>query len=460
MSNKQTNNSRTANDGMNSGADNALGAVDSSQFSFNSFNSAPSFSAAAASSGFQQPTAQPSIQPSYGMFSAVSSGAVAPTVAAPATVPAISSTTTTATTSSTPLPSWVNTLQTASIKADMATADVNGTVTYAGLENLLLDLDSKLSSSKTTLTSAEMADLKTIVANLNNGMSTSAYLTNIMKSLVNGNAANATWTGGGAAPTALGNLAVGASATQLSELIGKWVLGTDLPSSHVYMEGANFSVSYSTSTKPLFAASGPSMSDVNQGYLGDCYLLSSLAEVACQNSGLISSMFTSNGNNSYGVKFYVGGVAQYVTVNNSLANGGSEFNSGADIWASLAEKGYAQLQASGVVTGNYINSGNSWCTIGNGGAPEYALEEITGASKITDFMSGGTSWYNIAYNSSLSFTGYTSGNSTMSVLDTLAADIAKGDDVILSSYTNARDSSGKITLVASHAMSIYGFDST
>jgi hypothetical protein len=48
----------------------------------------------------------------------------------------------------------------------------------------------------------------------------------------------------------------------------------------------------------------------------------------------------------------------------------------------------------------------------------------------------------------------------MSVLDTLAADLAKGDDVILSSYTNARDSSGKITLVASHAMSIYGFDST
>jgi hypothetical protein len=447
---------------MNSGADDALGAVDLSPFPFNSFNPAPSFSAAAASAGFQAPAFQLAIQPSFGIFSAVSSGATttAPTVVAPATVPAISSSTTTPTTSSAPLPPWVKTLQTASIAADMAAADVNGTVTYAGLQTLLTDLDSKLSSSKTTLTSAEMADLKTIVANLNNGMSTSAYLTNIMKSLVNGNAANATWTGGGATPTALGNLAVGASATQLSELIGKWVLGTDLPSSKVYMEGANFSVSYSTSTKPLFAASGPSMSDVNQGYLGDCYLLSSLAEVACQNSGTISSMFTSNGNNTYGVKFYVGGVAQYVTVNNSLANGGSEFNSGPDLWASLAEKGYAQLQASGVVTGNYINSGNSWSTIGNGGAPEYALEEITGASKITDFMAGGTSWYNIAYNSSLSYTGYTSGNSTMSVLDTLAADIAKGDDVILSSYTNARDSSGKITLVASHAMSIYGFDST
>ena len=89
-------------------------------------------------------------------------------------------------------------LQTASIAADMAAADVNGTVTYAGLETRLTDLNSKLSSSKTTLTSAELSDLETIVANLDNGMSTSAYLTNVMNSLVNGNAANATWSGGNA----------------------------------------------------------------------------------------------------------------------------------------------------------------------------------------------------------------------------------------------------------------------
>ena len=191
------------------------------------------------------------------------------------------------------------------------------------------------------------------------------------------------------------------------DLIGKWVLGTDLPNSQVNVDGTKFSVSYSASSKPLFGANGPSMSDVNQGYLGDCYLLSSLAEVASQNSGLISSMFTSNGNNTYGVKFYVNGVAEYVTVNNALADGGTVFNSGADIWASLAEKAYTQLQASGVVTGNSVNSGNSWTTTGNGGAPECALEEITGASQITDFMAAGATWYNVTYNSSLSMTGYT-----------------------------------------------------
>jgi len=355
-------------------------------------------------------------------------------------------------------PQWINGLSTASIAADMAAADVNGTVTYSGLKTLLTDLDAKLASSKTGLTTAELSDLKTIVANLNNGMTTSSYLTGIMSALVNGNAANATWTGGAASSTALGNLAAGSSATQLSELTGKWFLGTDLPSSTVSMSGySTFSVSYSASSSPLFAASGPSMNDVNQGYLGDCYLLSSLAEVAKQNSGLITSMFTSNGNNTYGVRFFVNGVADYVTVNNSLTN---NFNSGSDIWASLAEKAYAQLQAGGVVTGNSVNYGNSWSTIGNGGAPECALEEITGASAITDFSASGGSWATVAYNASFSVTKYTTGSSTAAVLGTLAADLAKGDDVILSSYTNARDSSGRTTLVADHAMSIYGYDST
>jgi hypothetical protein len=89
-------------------------------------------------------------------------------------------------------PFWVSTLSTASIAADMAAADVNGTVTYTGLKNLFTDLDASLTSSGTALTAAELADLKTIAANLNNGMSTSSYLAYIANTLINGNAANAT----------------------------------------------------------------------------------------------------------------------------------------------------------------------------------------------------------------------------------------------------------------------------
>ena len=358
------------------------------------------------------------------------------------------------------VPSWVSTLQTASIASDMIAADVNGTVTYAGLEKLFAVLESSLASSGTSLTATQFSDLKTIAANLNNGMQASPYLTWITNALVNGNAANATWTGGAASSTSLGNLAVGSSATQLSELIGKWFLGTDLPCSTVAMSGySTFSVSYSADSAPLFGANGPSMNDINQGDLGDCYVMASLAEVAEQNPDIISSMFTSNGNGTYGVCFYVDGTAEYVTVNNLLADGGSIFNSASDIWACLAEKAYAQLQTGAAVTGNSI-SGNSWSAIGNGGAPEYALEEITGASAITDFCANGNSWVTIVYNSSLDVTSYAPGTSTASVLGTLVSDLSVGDDLVLSSYTNAKNSSGKETLIADHAMSIYGYDSS
>ena len=56
-------------------------------------------------------------------------------------------------------------------------------------------------------------------------------------------------------------------------------------------------------------------------------------------------MFSNNGNGTYGVRFYYDGAPEYVTVNMSLANGGTEFNQATDIWASLAEKAWAEFQA-------------------------------------------------------------------------------------------------------------------
>ena len=360
---------------------------------------------------------------------------------------------------STAVPSWISQIKTASIATNMSAAIVNGQVTYTGLLTLLNNLDSQLVSSKTTLTSGQFTDLKTIVANLNNGVTTPAYLTSIMNSLVLGSAANATWTGGAVSSTSLGNLNVGANATKLSELIGKWFLGTDLPSSRAMIGGTTISVSYSNSSSPLFSASGPNWKDVNQGFLGDCYLESCLAEVAYKNPSVISSMITVNNNGTYGIHFSVNGSAQYVTVNASLANGGGIFNYGPDIWASLIEKGYAQLQASGVCTGSVVNYGNSWSTIGNGGMPDWALAEITGASTITDFYASGGTWASYTYNASHSIINSSTKITNGAIQNILIADLAAGDDVILGSWSNGWDSSGKRTLVAGHAFSIYGFDS-
>jgi hypothetical protein len=354
-------------------------------------------------------------------------------------------------------PSWIAGISDSVIRADMAAADVNGVVSEAGMAKLFTDLAAELSATRTTLSTSQFNDLHLIAANLNVGEVASEYLTYVVNALILGNAANAKWTGGGATSVALGNLAVGSTATQLNELTGKWLLGTDLPSNTVSMGGSSFTVSYSADPSPLYGASGPSANDINQGRIGDCYLLACLAEVASQHSSAITSMITDNGNGSYGVRFYVGGQAKYVTVSNQLANGGNAFNTGPALWGSLIEQGYAQLQATGSTTGNSY-SGNSFTAIGNGGVTAYALAEITGASEITQIAANGSSWLKYTYNNSMAYQSGSSGLTTDTILATIKASLEAHNDVVLSSRTNAYDSSGHITLVASHAMSIYGVD--
>jgi len=413
-------------------------------------------------SASQHPVAEPLPPVRFGSGATVSgiSGSTAVSPAASASVPTNQAAPASPTIGSAAVPSWISALTDAVLKTDMTAASAGGAVSETAMARLFSDLGAELTASKTTLSAGQISDLKTIAADLNVGETASSYVTYVANALIGGNAANAKWTGGAASTGAMGNLAVGSTATQVVELDGKWFLGTDLPSSTVAMSGAaTFSVSYSAVANPAFGAGGPSMNDINQGYLGDCYMLASLAEVAKQEPSLIQSMITNNGNNTYGVRFFYGGSAQYVTVNDSLADGGGVFNSGTNIWASLVEKAYAQVQASGDITGNNVNYGNSFSTIGNGGAPEYALEEITGASTITDFYANGSSWSRYAYSNTFSVQSASSGFTTASVLATLATDLAGGSDVVLSSRTQSADSRGYITLVANHALSIYGYDS-
>lgn len=386
---------------------------------------------------------------------------LAPIVPTPTPTPVksvSSATSAAASTKSVTVPAWISALKDTVLKADFTAFSSAGTITEAELAKAMADLANELTSSKSTLSASQVTDLKSIASNIAS-MGASAYLQFITNAFVNGNAANASFTGGAAKAATLGNLAAGYSATQLNELTGKWFLGTDLPSNTVSMSGyKSYTVTYSTVSSPLYGSSGPTMADVNQGYLGDCYLLSALAEVANENPSIIKSMITDNGNGTYGVRFFVNGVARYVTVDNQLADAGKEFNSATNIWASLVEAAYAELQAQGVVTGNSVNYGDSFSTIGNGGAPEFTLEQITGASAITDFYGAKSSWNAYVYNSSLSMTSSKTGLATASVLSTLAADLLVGDDIVLSSMTNATDAKGKTTLVSDHAMTVYGFD--
>ena len=114
--------------------------------------------------------------------------------------PLATSAATTATPSLTPssAPSWISSLKDPVLKADFTSfANAGGSITEAEMSKALSDLAAELTSSKTTLSSSQLADLKLIASNIGS-MGASAYLQFITNAFVNGNAANANWTGGAA----------------------------------------------------------------------------------------------------------------------------------------------------------------------------------------------------------------------------------------------------------------------
>ena len=185
----------------------------------------------------------------------------------------------------------------------------------------------------------------------------SPYVQQIVDDVIDGNSANATWNGGASTATKLGDLTATSTQTQADDLIGEWFLGANLPSLSLAAVGeANLNPTYQNSTLPLYGPSGaPTYQDVNQGYLGDCYFVSSLGEVALKDPSAIENMISSNGNGTYSVRFFVNGKPDYVTVNSQLpvmgggyqwANGSRlEFANGkTDDWVALIEKAYAAAQ--------------------------------------------------------------------------------------------------------------------
>jgi hypothetical protein len=146
---------------------------------------------------------------------------------------------------------------------------------------------------------------------------------------------------------------------------------------------------YSPASGSLFGANGPSYMDVQQGAVGDCWLLASLAEVAARDPADIRGMFTAAGStvengatvNLYTVRFFnSAGVAQYVTVDTELPSAGSYYDHPANgvLWVALAEKAYAEANGAGIVTTQQVGS-DSYAAL-DGGQPAWALQAITGKS--------------------------------------------------------------------------------
>jgi hypothetical protein len=139
----------------------------------------------------------------------------------------------------------------------------------------------------------------------------------------------------------------------------------------------------------LFGPGGPSYKDVQQGAIGDCWLLAGLAEVAARAPSDITSMFSYAGASlvngclvyNYTVRLYdTSGVARYFTVDTELPAGGFLYDQpvGGVLWVALAEKAYAEANGYGYVISGH--RGFNYYDALNGGGGASALQAITGNS--------------------------------------------------------------------------------
>jgi Calpain family cysteine protease len=265
------------------------------------------------------------------------------------------------------------------------------------------------------LTASQLTDLQTLAQDAGPwGMAPD--VTNLFGKVVNQNPANQTYQGASLLPT--GQLTSGTPDLVLQDLVGKWFYGMDLPATQAAAVNNEIpgNVVYKTAEGTLFGPGGPSQNDVAQGWVGDCYFMSSLAETALQSPQTIKSMFINNGDGTYTVRFFnydsSNGTWQpdYVTVNLQLPvmQSSGEFafagwyqggkpvtytSHTAVLWPALAEKAYAELAAEGWSRstgpgGSGISSTpsdwnqNSYDALAEGDG--VALQQITGSSFTSD----------------------------------------------------------------------------
>jgi hypothetical protein len=313
-------------------------------------------------------------------------------------------------------------------------------------------------ASNGPVTSLEFASLQNLVTNASL-LNIPGYVANLAGKLVNGSPANATYDvvdpqTGAVTTIALGNLAMGSSSTQLTELIGKWFLGMDVP---VAADGSGNVFTYATASGTLFGAGGPSYQDVGQGDLGDCYFLSSLGEVALDSPQSIRDMFIDNGDGTYTVGYFhqvnSRQVADYVTVNLQLpqswgdfifaggsAGGFQSITSASNVlWVALAEKAYAQLAFEGWSRPGYTGNNYQNLGYGSGKAP---LQQILGES---------TQEYSESQSTGLS----------VSDITTLIADIQAGDMITIGTKSPDNNTFFSGTnIVEDHMYYVSGYDAS
>nr|WP_246781394.1 C2 family cysteine protease [Rhodoblastus sphagnicola] len=256
----------------------------------------------------------------------------------------------------------------------------------------------------------------------------------------------------------IGNLSATSTAAQTTALVSKWFQGTDNPSL------GSADATYQTVSGSLFASGGPSASDINQGALRDSAFLASLSSLAATNPSAIQSMFQDNGNGTVGVRFYLNGKEQWVTVDKQLAvmNSGTQNNgsnllydssTNGSLWGQLAEKAFAEftseLNYGNNAMYNIASDGNSYFASG--------LNTTLGDFSQLSLQDSSTTHYNL--------TSDISANAHYSAMKTwlgnqITAALSSGNTVTMQSTSGSTGEIFSSNLVSNHSFAVVGYNAT
>lgn len=104
----------------------------------------------------------------------------------------------------------------------------------------------------------------------------------------------------------------------------------------------------SFANRPLFASSGPAPTDIEQGYLGDCYYLAGLSAIAKDSPQTLMNYIVDFDDGTYGVrlgdKFYRVDNDLPVYNSNSTSPAYAGFGAEGSMWVAIAEKAFAHYR--------------------------------------------------------------------------------------------------------------------
>lgn len=153
--------------------------------------------------------------------------------------------------------------------------------------------------------------------------------------------------------------------------VSKDALGQDLADPVAKNPDTSKTFNYAdTWTRPLFPSGGPTLDEIKQGGIGSCSYLAAIGAVANTSPSWLRNTAVELGDGTYAVRFFDGGSAKYVRVDNDLAmsSDGStpafaQYGNEGSMWVAVLEKALARYQ------------GNSYAGI-NGMTLSFAFDRL------------------------------------------------------------------------------------